>query len=89
MSRSLEKVIEFLTESHLDTYGGYPYDYEIHDDYLFVAELDDGKERAATLLKKYPIAALEAWYKEARKFKAEYKEDWTCAFFETMPKVCQ
>jgi len=38
------EVMEFLTESHLDTDGGYPYDWTQIDDTVVIATLDDGKE---------------------------------------------
>lgn len=63
-----ERMVQFLTESHIQTHGGYPYDYIIRGDVLFVAALDDRKERARTEAIAYSIAGLSDWYDRAAEY---------------------
>ena len=67
------RMIEYLTEGHLWVHGGYPYDYEYEegDEYVWVAELDDGKDRMRTALVSYQTRDLIDHYDRA----AQYIED--------------
>ncbi len=94
------RVIRWLTESHINAYGGYPYDFEIHAGKLFVASLDDGKDRNRTTIDVYDVKSLAAWYNDAlsqliqnrdslewpEKFSFDFG-DWSGAFYETSPEV--
>ena len=79
----LERMIEFLTESHLDVFGGYPYDYEWVDDTLIVAALDDAKERHRTLIGKYNREELIDWYDRAVDMFETENETFETALWET------
>jgi len=74
----INTMIEFLTESHLDTFGGYPYDWLRIGDKFIIAELDDGKERNCTMLRTYKKSQMIAWCKRAEK----YREKHTVTKFE-------
>ena len=63
-----QRVVRYLTESHLFVHGGYPYDYILQDDVLFIASLDDGKERARTEALVYSLADLSDWYDRAAEY---------------------
>lgn len=85
----VDAVIAFLTESHLDTFGGYPHDYMEFRGWVIIADLDDGKERNRTVLRTYKRKTLIRWYDDAV---SEYggspdDEDSTFidALFETQP----
>lgn len=88
-----DRVIEWLTRHHLKHEGGYEYDYETHAGKLFVAALDDGKERARTQIDAYDLAYLPRWYDDAESYLIETQGcldwddfnfgDWTEAFCET------
>lgn len=80
--QKLEKVIEFLTESHLDSDGGYPYDYSTHfRGYIVVASLEyDG----STQIDVYKKRDLIRWYDRAIRFQKHYpEEDFKMAMMET------
>lgn len=94
----LERVIAFLTDSHLETYGGYSYDYVECCDVIYVASLDDSKERCRTLIESYRKEHLVAWYDLALAYLKEDEDlscdwvhegeydsfgDWIEAFYET------
>ncbi len=92
----VDRVIEYLTEGHLHSDGGYPYDFVEHAGKIFVATLDDAKERNRTLICVYTIRQLETWYNRAVKHIKEwdlsdkwpemtglYFGDWGEAFGET------
>lgn len=68
--KKIERMIEYLTESHLLAHGGYPYDYEYEDgdDHVLVAELDDGKDRNRTLLIRYETQKLIDHYDRAAQY---------------------
>jgi hypothetical protein len=68
----LDTMVEFLTESHLDVFGGYPHDYRWIGQTLVVADLDDGKERNATQLLVTNRSALIAWCKRAEKYQTKF-----------------
>ncbi len=90
------RVIRWLTEHHLFVHGGYPHDYAIHAGRLFVADLNDGKERAQTEIRVYDLADLPCWYDRAAKCMGGVQSwpqytgasfgDWDSAFYETKPK---
>ena len=75
----IDKIVEVLTEDHLETCGGYPYAYQyVGDDTLVVASLDyDG----ATELEVFTKEALLEWVDEMRAMFAdpayaeEYQDD--------------
>lgn len=67
----MDRVIQFLTQGHLESEGGYPYDYLEEGDVFYVAELDDGKERQATLIKTYSHKYLIDWYDRAHCYLSE------------------
>jgi hypothetical protein len=82
----LDELIEFLTEDHLDTVGGYPYDYCWLEDKLIVAGLDAGKEYNRTQVEIYDRKQLLAWHKRAERFAKKYpeeKENKATCFWET------
>lgn len=58
-------VVAYLTESHLDLYGGYPYDWIAIDQWLIIAELDDGKDRNRTSISTYKRKTIIDWYDSA------------------------
>ena len=60
-----DRVIRYLTESHLDSEGGYPYDYDVFMGVVFIAGLDDAKERNRTELLTYNTQHLVDWYDRA------------------------
>ena len=64
----LEQIITYLTESHLELFGGYPHDYAWVGTTLVVADLDDRKERNQTMLKTYERRNLLEWYRRAKRF---------------------
>jgi hypothetical protein len=64
----LDRVIQWLTEGHLESEGGYPYDYETHAGRVFIASLEDDLE---TELLSYDLKALEKWYDRAAAYVAE------------------
>lgn len=70
MQEKLDRMIEYLTESHLSFYGGYPYGFFVDDDseLVHVAELDDGKERRRTLIASYKVDQLIDWYDRAEAY---------------------
>lgn len=61
----IQRMIRWLTESHLHAHGGYPYDYAVRDGLLYVAELDDSKCRERTELTVYRLDRLVLWYDAA------------------------
>jgi hypothetical protein len=63
--QKIDRVIEFLTHGHLWDEGGYPHDHEEYAGRVFVADLDDGKERAATEIRSYGLYELSLWYDRA------------------------
>jgi hypothetical protein len=71
----LNTMIEWLTENHLDSLGGYPHDWKWIGNTLVVADLDDRKERNATLLVTYQKIELLRWCKRAEKFMSERIDD--------------
>lgn len=80
--RKLKRMIAFLTESHLDSNGGYPYDFKWIGDTLAVASLDHDE---ATQLKTYERDALIAWHDRAVAYlKEDPEETWATACWETM-----
>jgi hypothetical protein len=79
----LERVIQHLTTSHLETFGGYPYDHDWIGSTLVVAALD---ESHATKLGKYDRKALLGWYDQAVEFAEQEDEDMATAFWETAPE---
>ena len=83
----LIEIIEFITESHLDLFGGYPYDYAIDGDTLWVAELDDGKERARTMLVKYSIKELRRRLLESKEMAQEQGLEWQQFWWDTEDEV--
>lgn len=48
-----DEIICYITEWHLDEFGGYPFDCEWFGDTLVVAELDPGKDMNRTFLAHY------------------------------------
>ena len=62
------KIIEFLTESHLESNGGYPHDYAFVAHHLVIADLNEAKERNQTQLKVYKFSTLRKWLRRARKY---------------------
>ena len=86
--KRIEKVLEYLCESHLETVGGYPYDWIEYQGQYFIAELDGFKEYGATLIKQYSREQLLTWYEEAKQYRRETRNaDWEEAFGETTPKA--
>jgi hypothetical protein len=55
-------MVMHVTESHLEAFGGYPYDYLWEGDKLFVAKVD---EKGCTSLERYKKAELLAWHDRA------------------------
>jgi hypothetical protein len=82
----LERMIKFLTESHLDVFGGYPYDCVWIGDTLVVASLDDFKERHRTQIEKYDRKKLIDWHDRAVEFVEEEGETMRTALWETEQK---
>ena len=82
----LDKMIEYLTTGHLESFGGYPYDYGIFGKSLVVASLDDAKDRQRTSLDTYKIKDLLAWHDEATALAAEENLGWIDAVIATMPE---
>ncbi len=83
-AKKLEKILEFLTESHLDCYGGYPYDAAKIGTTWIIASLDDFKDRNQTKLEMYKEDALVQWYDRAVEFHRENpKEDFETCMYET------
>lgn len=82
----LDRVIEYLTESHLEFHGGYPYDHGIIEDAqtVIVASLDDSKDRLRTQLETYFIPDLMVWFDEAAEI---MRGDPECEFFEAMDEA--
>ena len=81
------KMIKFLTESHLDAFGGYPYDWTIIGDQVVVAELDDGKDRQRTQLAIWTVPELLAWHDRAvAEQAADVECDWIDACLEAYPE---
>ena len=86
--KRLDEIIEFLTETHLDTEGGYLYDHCWIGDTLVIAGLDPGKENLRTSIDTYTRRSLIAWHKRAEKFAAEHsKESSEVCFWETYPNA--
>lgn len=81
--KKIEKVIEHLTESHLETHGGYAYDYQWIGEYLVVAGLDDAKERNRTKIDTYHRGNIIAWYDRAEAFLKDNPVHLSDALFET------
>lgn len=95
--QKIDRVIQWLTEDHLFAHGGYPYDFEIHAGKLFVAGLDDGKDRCKTKIDVYSMASLPIWYDAAARYLSDEERDeppwpgftgawfgdWSEAFHET------
>jgi len=80
---TLDACVELLTESHLETWGGYPYDYERDGDTLWIAALDSGKDNAATRLERHYITTILTFAFQAQKHAAEDgDEDWLSYFSE-------
>jgi len=63
-------VIASLTESHLDTIGGYPYAGLWVGDTFVYATLEDNETDIHSITKKQMIA----WCKRAEKFQAKHKD---------------
>lgn len=61
-SKKTERVIEWLTESHVWGDGGYPYAHATHAGKLFVATLLGDNE---TGLDEYDLEELPSWYDRA------------------------
>ena len=80
----IEKVIAVLTASHLDTYSGYPYDWIEHEGKVFVASLDNAKDRNRTQIDEYDVDNLRQWEQRARAFHEKFPdESWNTCVFET------
>lgn len=77
MSRQqkIDRSILWLTHHHLFAFGGYPHDYCVHAGLVFVADLNDGKERAQTDIVAYRLDDLAEWYDDAVR-KLEMNGDW-------------
>jgi hypothetical protein len=84
----INTMVEFLTENHLDNHGGYPHDSIWIKDTLIIADLDDGKERARTMIVTYKKDTLIKWCKRAEKAKKDWwpNEDFATCLWETYPK---
>ena len=82
----LEKMVKFLTEDHLETVGGYPYDWDIIGKRLIIAGLDPGKDYAATSLSSFRVGDVLKWHDRA--MLARQKDDltWEEACYETWPE---
>lgn len=61
-AQKIKRMRQWLTTNHLHLRGGYPYDCVECDGNLFVATLDDGKERNGTLIEVYGLDDMERWY---------------------------
>lgn len=89
-SKKVAAIVQFLTESHLFAFGGYPHDYMIIDDkWLVVADLDDGKERNRTSLYALKLSTVVKWYDEAVREWDDSRdcwEDFSEPIAETKPK---
>lgn len=95
---TVDDIESYLTTSHLDYRGGYPYDYFIWGGGMWVAELDAGKDYAATSLAFYSDGyllewkeAANAWFKEAM---SEGDTDFTLqdieeAIGDSQPEACR
>lgn len=71
----IERVLKWLTESHLEMHGGYPYDYFIDRQIVWIAALDGGKDRARTSLWSYRITDLVCWYDNALEYIKTYNAE--------------
>jgi hypothetical protein len=88
-SQAIDTIVTYLTESHLEHHGGYPYDYKWIGDTLVVAGLDDGKARDATELIVLTRNDILTWYKAARAMLPEMEDDMNSALGETTPEsIC-
>lgn len=79
---------EFVTECHLENYGGYPHDSMWVGDKLVVADLDPGKDRHRTMLITYTKQKLLDWFDDATELKTgldDTKMDFRHCLFETWP----
>ena len=84
---NVAELVLYLTEGHLDGFGGYPHDYEWVGDHLVIADLNDGKERNQTQLVVIKRSVLADWELAARAFMAEYDEfDYEESVEETRPE---
>jgi len=71
----LEILACYLTEWHLDIFGGYPHDCIWIGDTFIVADLDDSKDRNRTQLQIYKRKQMLDWYKAAEKFSREHPDE--------------
>ena len=86
----MKRVIETLTEIHLECCGGYPYDWVEHEGMVFIAGLDDGRDRNATRLDAYEAAELHRWEKRAEGFQRDNpSKSWDNCVFETQEAAPQ
>jgi hypothetical protein len=68
-------IIAFLTEDHLDVFGGYPHDWAEVAGKVIVADLDDRKDRQRTELLIYDRRTLIEWYDDAVRWLAQETAD--------------
>lgn len=79
-----ERLFLYLTESHLDSQGGYPFDSAVIGEEFVIAAIDDQDQ---SHLYRYPIELLFVWHEQAAKYKKSTRCDWTSAFIETAPNI--
>jgi len=64
----IDAMIEFLTTSHLEADGGYPYDYTRIGDVVVIAGLHDGGQDNETEISQYKEGDLVKWYDRAVRY---------------------
>ena len=60
MKVDMDDLVEHLTESHVESCGGYPYDSEWVGELFIVAAFDDAKDRNRTELSIFTESAMRA-----------------------------
>ena len=73
-------LVAHLTEGHMETWGGYPYDWRWFGDELVVAALDPGKDHHATVIEVYEEGFLMRWAGDA----VAYAEGEGCGFSDAL-----
>lgn len=77
-----EMLIDQLTEGHLDSQGGYPFDFQWVDGNLVIAEIDHDDASKLTI---YTQQQVDDWIADANEYMEEHKCDAWEAIGENYP----
>lgn len=80
----LDEVVEFLTRGDLDIRGGYPWDYAVTDDEIFIAEIEDD---GSTKLFRTTIARATAALRRSKRRAKQDGDDWQDNFWDCLSEI--